>query len=365
MTSRKTALYQNHIQLKARMVDFAGWQMPIQYAPGIIKEHEAVRDHVGIFDVSHMGEIEISGSSALAFCQWIACNDASFLKPGKIQYSAILNENGGVIDDCTLYQLAEDHYLFVVNASRKAQVLNWFLKNKMEKVTITDKSDYFGLLALQGKQSQALLSEVLGRELDSIKYYEFAIAQYQGHALIVSRTGYSGEDGFEIYIPESIVVSLWEELLNKGQTFKIQPIGLGARDTLRLEMGYMLYGQDMDEATTALEAGLSWIVKMDKGNFCGKKALLAQKESGLEQKVFGLKMVDKGIPRAHYKIYKDETMLGEVTSGTFSPTLKKGIALARLSSKIKLGDDVWVEIRNEKHPAIIVKPPFATPSVKK
>lgn len=312
-----------------------------------------------------MGEIEISGSKAFEFCQTIACNDVSKLKPGKIQYSAILNEQGGVIDDCTIYQMAEQHYLFVVNASRKDQVLEWFTKHKTSGVEITDLSDNYGLIALQGKNSQALLSDVLGRELDSLKYYEFMIAQFSGNVLIVSRTGYSGEDGFELYVPTAKTAELWTSLMEKGQKYSIEPIGLGARDTLRLEMGYLLYGQDMNEQVSALQAGLSWIIKFDKGNFVGKAALLKEKEAGVSKRVRALLMEEKGIPRPHYEVMKDGNKIGEVTSGTFSPTLKQGIALALVDSDLKLGDEIGIQVRKNLVRAKVVKPPFVAGSVKK
>ena len=364
MNWKKTPLHTRHKELGGRIVEFAGWEMPVQYK-GIIEEHDNVRNHVGIFDVSHMGEIEISGPRAFEFCQTISCNDVSKLTPGKIQYSAILNETGGVVDDCTLYQLAEQHYLFVVNASRKDNVYQWFLQHQIPHVEIKDISDSYGLIALQGKKSQNLLTDVLAREFDSLGYYEFMIGQFSSSALIVSRTGYSGEDGFEIYVPTEKTDELWNILLDRGQAYQIQPIGLGARDTLRLEMGYSLYGHEMDETVSALQAGLSWIVKFDKGNFIGRTALKKEKEAGVAKKIYGLIVSDKGIPRAHYEVFQSDQKIGEVTSGTFSPTLKQGIALAMLDSKVKIGDEVKVQIRKNFVPAKVVKPPFVLGSVKK
>ncbi len=361
---KRTPLHAEHVKLGARMVEFAGWEMPIQYK-GIIEEHDAVRNKIGIFDVSHMGEIEISGSQSFEFCQTIACNDVSKLKPGRIQYSAILNEQGGVIDDCTLYQLAEQHYMFVVNASRKDQVLEWFMKHKTNHVEITDLSDDYGLLAIQGKNTQEVLSEVLGRELDSLGYYEFLIAQFSSNVLIVSRTGYSGEDGFELYVPTKKTAELWNALLEKGKAYGIEPIGLGARDTLRLEMGYLLYGQDMSETVSALQAGLSWIVKFDKGNFVGKSALMKEKEKGVSKRIRALLMEEKAIPRSHYEVMKSGSKIGEITSGTFSPTLKKGIALALVDSKVEIGDEIQVQVRKNLATAKVVKAPFVAGSVRK
>lgn len=364
LSMKRTPLYAEHVALGARMVEFAGWEMPIQYK-GIIEEHDAVRNKVGIFDVSHMGEIEISGTKAFEFCQTIACNDVSKLKPGKIQYSAILNEQGGVIDDCTLYQLADQHYLFVVNASRKDQVLEWFKKHQTSGVDITDLSDDYGLLAIQGKKSQSILSQVLGRELDSLKYYEFLIAQFDGNVLIVSRTGYSGEDGFELYVPTGKTVALWKALMDEGKQYGIEAIGLGARDTLRLEMGYLLYGQDMNEQVSALQAGLSWIIKFDKGNFVGKAALQNEKQKGVQKRIRAFVMEEKQIPRSHYEILKNGKQIGEVTSGTFSPTLKKGIALGLMDSSIEIGDEIEVQVRKNLAKAKVVKPPFVAGGVKK
>lgn len=361
---KRTPLHADHVKLGARVVEFAGWEMPIQYK-GIIDEHEAVRNDVGVFDVSHMGEIEISGTKAFEFCQTIACNDVSKLKSGKIQYSAILNEQGGVIDDCTLYQLAEQHYLFVVNASRKDVVLDWFMKHKSSQVEINDLSDHYGLIALQGKKSQKLLSDVLGKEFDSLGYYEFTIVQFASTMMIVSRTGYSGEDGFELYVATSKTQELWNKLMEYGKSHQIQPIGLGARDTLRLEMGYLLYGQDMNESVSALQAGLSWIVKFDKGNFVGRSALLKEKENGVAKRIRGLVMDEKSIPRSHYEVFQNQKKIGEITSGTFSPTLKKGIALAMLDSGIEIGDEIMVQVRKNMAKATVTKPPFVKGSVRK
>ncbi|MFH1263411.1 MAG: glycine cleavage system aminomethyltransferase GcvT [Pseudomonadota bacterium] len=361
---KRTPLYERHKSLGGKIVPFAGWEMPLEYS-GILKEHEAVRTAVGIFDVSHMGEIEIRGKQALEFCQKVSTNDASALKPGKVQYSAILNAEGGIVDDCTLYRIGEEHFLFVVNASRKENVLRWFEGHPMEGAKVEDRSDDYGLLALQGKKSEDLLSRLVHRDLSTVGYYEFTWTELSGAAVMISRTGYTGEDGFEIYLPWEKTVEIWDLLMKEGSSVGITPIGLGARDTLRLEMGYSLYGNELNEHTTPLEAGLAWIVKMDKGTFFGRNRLVEQKEKGLTRRIRGIKMIDRGIPRPHYEIYSAGRKIGEVTSGTFSPTLKQGVGLAMLPAELKEGNELSVRIREKDNRAAITKPPFVAGSVKK
>lgn len=362
--TKKTSLYEEHKRHHAKFLPFAGWDMPIEYR-GILKEHEAVRTNMGLFDVSHMGEIEVKGKGALEFCQKISTNDVSTLKPGKIQYSAILNEQGGILDDCTIYCLSPQHFLFVVNAGCKDKIFSWFNQHPIEGAVVEDKSDQYGLLALQGRSAEKLLSQLIKRDLETVKYYEFIWAEISSFAALISRTGYTGEDGFEIYVPADKTVELWNLLLESGASQGLLPIGLGARDTLRLEMGYLLYGSDMNEQTTPLEAGLSWIVKMNKGHFIGRQALLEQKEKGLSRKLFAIEMRDRGIPRSHYEVCNAEKKIGEVTSGTFSPTKKSGIALAYLPADSKVGDSVLIKMREKNVAAQIVKTPFVSGSVKK
>lgn len=364
MALKQTPLYDEHLKSGAKMVDFAGWQMPIQYT-SIVKEHELVRKSVGLFDVSHMGEIEIHGRTALNFCQKVTCNDVSKLKPGKVQYTAVLNEAGGMIDDCTLYMYHSEHFLMVVNAARKENVLNWLYMQQDPGIEIRDRSRNFALIAIQGPLSQEIVSELIGRDSQTITYYEFQVCNIMDQAIIVSRTGYTGEDGFEIYVPGEIAVKVWQSLMELGKDKGIAPIGLGARDTLRLEMGYRLYGNDMDEETTPFEAGLAWIVNMDKGFFIGCQALKEQKEQGDYSRVRGLVLEGKGIPRHGYEVYDGDTLIGVITSGTFSPTLKKGIALAKLKTNKKLGDTVSVDLRGKRALAKLVQPPFVQGSVKK
>lgn len=364
MTLKQTPLFEQHKALGAKMVSFAGWQMPIEYS-SILKEHQAVRLNMGLFDVSHMGEIEIRGKRALEFCQRVATNDASVLKSGKVQYSSILNEKGGILDDCTLYCLTEEHFLFVVNAASREKIVSWFQTHALDGAQVQDRSEDYALFALQGKKAEELLSNGIKRDLSTVRYYEFTWAEILKAAAIISRTGYTGEDGFEIYMPSKKAPEIWDFFLKQGEKKGLKPIGLGARDTLRLEMGYLLYGSDMNETVTPLEAGLSWIVKLDKGQFFGREALLKQKEEGVSRRLRGLKVKGRGIPRPHYEVWKGGEKVGEVTSGTFSPTLKKGIALAMVEKKVKLKDSVEVKIRNRTVEAEIVKPPFVQGSIKK
>jgi aminomethyltransferase len=361
---KKTPLYEAHVRLGAKMVPFAGYQMPVQYK-GIIEEHHAVRDNMGIFDVSHMGEIEIHGEAAVAFCQRVSSNDVTTLKPGKVQYSTILNQEGGIIDDCTLYCIDDQRFIFVVNASRKDEVLNWFEKHPMDGAELIDRSESTALFALQGPKCETFLGAFLDFDLSSVKYYECKKWERDGRSILISRTGYTGENGFELYIPTAQAVSLWEELLEVGKEKGLMPIGLGARDTLRLEMGYMLYGSDMDTSVTPYEAGLGWVVKLEKGEFFGRKALKNRKSEGIKRRIRAIRMTGKGIPRPHYKVFANGSEVGEMTSGTFSPSLKTGIGMAFVSTDIKLGDQIDVEIRGKVHAGEIVKPPFVKGSIQK
>jgi aminomethyltransferase len=361
---KRTPIFNQHKALRAKLVPFAGWEMPVEYK-GILAEHEAVRTNMGLFDVSHMGEIEIRGRRALDYCQRIATNDASSLKPGKIQYSCFLNDKGGIIDDCTLYRISEENFIFVVNASRRDRVMEWFTSHPMDNVEVVDRSDEYALLALQGRNAEKFLSRIIKRDLDTVGYYEFILTEFSGTAAIISRTGYTGEDGFEIYLPTNKGAESWEMLLREGAADGLQPIGLGARDTLRLEMGYLLYGNDMNEEITPLEAGLSWIVKMEKGNFIGRDALVDQKKRGVEKRLRGFKMKGRAIPRAHYELNSNGKKTGEVTSGTFSPSLKSGIGMGYVASALEIGNEISVVMRGREEAATLVKPPFVTGSVKK
>jgi aminomethyltransferase len=361
---RKTPFYGVHEKAGAKIVDFAGYAMPVQYT-GIIEEHLRVRQTAGIFDVSHMGEIEIRGAGALEFVQQITLNDVSKLTDGRVQYSAMVYQNGGMIDDMLVYNCGE-YYLLVVNASNKEKDLQWILKQAPGNVEVRDVSDDTALLAVQGPHSLNILQSLTEVELKDIKYYHFKIGILAGTRMIISRTGYTGELGFELYFParESDGGEIWEKIMGAGRAAGIGPAGLGARDTLRLEMGYLLYGNDMDEKTNPLEAGLGWITKFDKGLFIGRDALLPLREGGIQKKLVGLKIQDqagakRAIPRHGYPVVHSGEEIGTVTSGTLSPSLQTSIALAYVRPEYAgEGTTLEVSVRGNNFPFTVVKPPF-------
>ena len=357
MELKKTALHDVHVQLGARMVEFAGFHMPIQYR-SIREEHRRVRETVGVFDVSHMGEIEIKGPRALDMVQKVTINDASKLAVGQVQYSAMCYENGGIVDDLLVYRFA-DHYLLVVNAANKDKDYQWILDNKIDDCEVLDVSDAYTQLAVQGKKAEPTLQKLTEIDLSAIKYYWFTEGTLADTPMIISRTGYTGEPGFELYFANEHAVAVWNKIMEAGKEFDIEPIGLGARDTLRLEKKMCLYGNDIDETTNPLEAGLSWITKLDKGDFIGREALLKIKEEGLKRKLVAIVLEDQGFPRHGYKIYKEGKEIGHVTSGTVSPILNKGIAMGYVAIEFaKIGTHLEIEIRGKKVPAVIIKPPF-------
>jgi len=328
---KATPLNQIHRQLGARMVDFGGWDMPVQYS-GVIAEHLAVRSAAGLFDVSHMGEIEVSGPQALEFLQYAMTNDVSALVDGQIQYTAMCYETGGVVDDLTLYRFAADHYLLCVNASNSDKDFAWLQglqkRANYHDLSLINRSDDYAQLALQGPVAADILSKLTTTNLAEIKFYHFVEGEVAGIETIISRTGYTGEDGFELYCPAQDGVKLWQQLMAAGQSFGLDPIGLGARDTLRLEKGYALYGHEITAEIMPLEARLAWITKLKKGDFVGRDAMLKAKEAGLPRKQIALALTASGVPREGYPIFCDDKEVGYVTSGTMSPSLKKGIALA-------------------------------------
>ena len=328
---KATPLNQIHRQLGARMVDFGGWDMPVQYS-GVIAEHLAVRSAAGLFDVSHMGEIEVSGPQALEFLQYAMTNDVSSLVDGQIQYTAMCYETGGVVDDLTLYRFAADHYLLCVNASNSDKDFSWLQdlqkSTKYHDLNLINRSDDYAQLALQGPVAADILSKLTTTDLSGIKFYHFVEGKVAGIETIISRTGYTGEDGFELYCPAQDGVKLWQELMAAGQSFGLDPIGLGARDTLRLEKGYALYGHEITAEIMPLEARLAWITKLKKGDFVGRDAMIKAKEAGLPRKQIALALTASGVPREGYPIFCDDTEVGYVTSGTMSPSLRKGVALA-------------------------------------
>lgn len=335
------------------MVEFAGWEMPVQYR-GIQAEHEAVRSRAGLFDVSHMGEIEVTGSGASAFCQRVTSNDVGRLGPSQAQYTLLLNHQGGVIDDLVNFRLEPDRYLLCVNASRCAVDFAWLAEQAGDDVTVRDVSGGYALLALQGPSAQAVLQPLTGVDLAPIQAFHFADGEVSGVRCLVSRTGYTGEDGFELYCAAEDGVRLWDALVGSPE---VEPAGLGARDTLRLEKGFPLYGHELDETTTPREARLGWVTKLDKGAFIGSE-VLSRKEP-LTRRLAGLELEEAGIARQGYPIFHDGREVGQVTSGTRSPTLGRAIALGYVSTEAAaLGTEVQVEIRRRRVRGRIVRIPF-------
>ncbi len=358
----KTPLNQVHRELGARMVDFGGWDMPVQYS-GVIEEHVAVREAAGLFDVSHMGEVEVTGSNALDFIQQLTINDAAKLVDGQIQYSAMCYPEGGVVDDVTLYRFNATHFLFCVNASNTDKDFAWMQQvladSAMNDVTLNNRSAEFAQIALQGPKAVAILAGLTDVALADIAYYHFCEGDVAGVPMIISRTGYTGEDGFELYLPASAAVEIWQQLMTAGIPYGLLPIGLGARDTLRLEKGYALYGHELSREISPLEAGLAWITKLDKDDFVGKAALVAQKAGGVPRRRVGLMMQERGIPREGYPLFVGDREVGVVTSGTMSPTLKVGVALALVAPDVAGADtELQVAIRNRRMCAKVARPPF-------
>jgi len=355
--SQRTPLHDVHIALGAKMVPFAGFEMPVQYPAGITAEHKSVRENVGLFDVSHMGEFMIRGPQAIDFANYVTTNDVAALAVGQAQYSTILNEGGTIVDDCLVYRFP-DHLMMVVNASNKDKDLE-HIKAYMGRFdcSIEDVSDRIALLALQGPRAQEVMARFTDVNLDDIAYYHFQVATVAGvPGVILSRTGYTGEDGFELYFDASRAVEMWNALMSEGS---VTPAGLGARDTLRLEMGMALYGNDIDDGTTPYEAGLGWLVKLKKGDFVGKEALERQKAAGIPRKLVGFTMPDRAFPRHGYPVWCNGAASGEVRSGTMSPTLGIAIGTAYLPlAAAKEGTEFEVEIRGKRLPAVVQKMPF-------
>ncbi len=355
---KHTALYDIHRQLGARLVEFAGWMMPVQYS-GIREEHLAVRKRAGLFDVSHMGEIEICGLEAASFCQRIATNDVSKLGEFQAQYSLFCNPRGGVVDDVIVYKFSDERFLICVNAVNTAKDYEWLMNNKNGlAVEVTNKSSEFSQIALQGPRSQDIMSTIFMDDFSGLKKFSFRLLNWNRVDLIIARTGYTGEDGFEIFLPWGKAPELWNEILERGKQYGVQPCGLGSRDTLRIEMGYPLYGHEIDEDTNPLETGLSRFIKVDKGYFIGKEAIVGVIETGLRRKLHGFEMIDRGIPRQGYNVLNGNIMLGTVTSGTMSPSLDKPIGMAYLRTDVEFGPEIQVEIRGARRKAEIVSLPF-------
>jgi len=340
------------------MVEFAGWEMPVQYR-GAIEEHLAVRRQAGLFDVSHMGEIEVRGPRALELCQRLTANDVARVAKGQAQYNLLLNENAGVVDDIVLHRLEEDQFLICVNAANTEKDFRWMTERSGGGVAVQDASSRYVQLALQGPLAEKILQPLTPLRLEAMKPFRFALGEVCRIRCLVARTGYTGEDGFELYCDSSAGERLWNGLLDAGRDVGLRPAGLGARDTLRLERALPLYGHGLDESTTPLEAGLEWVVKFSKGSFLGREALLRQKQEGLKRKLVGLETIEPGIARSHYPILKQGERIGEVTSGTKSPTLGRSIALGYvLAGEGSVGNAVEVEIRSRRVQARIVSLPF-------
>lgn len=360
---KKTTFNSIHKKLSAKMVEFAGYEMPIQYT-SIINEHKAVRNSVGVFDVSHMGEVFIYGVRALEFVQHITVNDASKLFPGKVQYSAMCYPDGGIVDDLLVYQLADNEFMLVINASNIDKDVSWMRENNKFDVKIDNRSDEYSLLAVQGPNSGDVISEFI-KDLPELEYYHFTNGKIAGIEMIISRTGYTGELGYELYFTgdESDAEKIWNEIFKTGKEFDIQPVGLAARDSLRLEMGFCLYGNDIDQTTNPIEASLGWITKVDKGEFIGKDAIIKVKQEGASRKLVAMISDEKTFPRKGYEIIAGGKKVGTITSGTVSPIIEKPIALGYVDKPFNTaGSEVAFIIRDKEFPAVVTKLPFVKKS---
>lgn len=357
----RTPLYEEHVKLGGKMVPFAGFEMPVQYPMGITAEHRLVREGAGLFDVSHMGEFEVAGSESMDLIQALTVNDVCGMEAGQAQYSALCREDGGILDDLLVYRL-EDRWMVVVNASNRQKDLRWIRERGGGfDATVTDRSDETALLALQGPVSAAILVALTDVDLDAIRYYRFTEGAVCGVPAVISRTGYTGEDGFELYLAASDAAAVWRALLETGAPEGLGPAGLGARDSLRLEMGYALYGNDLDEEHTPLECSLGWIVKLDQGDFVGREALVRQKEEGVRTRLVGLRLTERGFPRPGYDILSGGRAVGALTSGIVSPSLGVGIAMGFVPTELAAsGTELAVDIRGRAVPAVTQRPPFYT-----
>lgn len=362
-TNKRTCLYDEHVKLNALISPFAGYDMPIQYA-GIVEEHNAVRNECGVFDVSHMGEVLISGKDAEKFVNYIFSNDISNSDNGKCFYGMMLNHQGGVVDDLLVYKMAADKYFLVINASNIEKDYNWIVSNAKDfNVTTENLSEQYGELAIQGPGAEKVIEEVLRFPVSELEFYTFKEIEYEGENIIVSRTGYTGEDGFEIYSSPAVTKKIWNELIQSG---KVVPCGLGCRDTLRFEVGLPLYGDELTDEITPIEAGLGIFVKTDKNDFIGKEAILKQKEEGVKRKIVGLELLQKAIPRHGYEVLNEnDEIIGTITTGYHSISTDKDIAMALVDVKYsKIGTPVKVRIRKKIFPAVVTAKKFYKKSYK-
>ncbi|MFZ5482109.1 MAG: glycine cleavage system aminomethyltransferase GcvT [Myxococcota bacterium] len=357
---RRTPFHEFHKEAGARLIDFGGWEMPVQYR-GILEEHAACRERVGLFDVSHMGEVRFRGPRALDAVQYLVSNDVSKLVDGQAQYTAMCNEKGGIVDDLIVYRLAEEDVLICVNAANRAKDYAWMKAHNPYKVDIANESDFWAQLAIQGRYAEQILQGLCDVGLGNVKFYSFVRGTVAGvEGCIVARTGYTGEDGFEVFLPAGAADILWTAIHSAGQGYGLADIGLGARDTLRLEMKYCLYGNDITDDTNPLEAGLGWVTKLDKGDFVGREAIVAAKQAGLARKLVGL-TVDGRIARHNSLILKDGEAVGVVTSGSRSPSLGANIALGYVPSSLAaVGTRLQVDVRGSVADAVVAKTPFYT-----
>jgi len=362
MELKKIALDQIHENLGAKMVPFAGFNMPVSYS-SLMDEHQTVRNGVGVFDVSHMGEFFLEGEGALNLIQRVCSNDASKIEIGGAQYSCLPNDTGGIVDDLLIYRLAENNYMLVVNASNIEKDWEWIKKQNTNGVSMTNRSDEYSLLAVQGPKAVETLQKITDEDLAAVKFYSFINGRIGGvDNVIISATGYTGSGGFELYIPNAHAETLWKKIFEAGEESGIKPIGLGARDTLRMEMGYCLYGNDITDTTSPIEAGLGWITKFNK-EFINSEFLQKQKEEGISKKLVSFVMEERGIPRQHYTICDENgNTIGEVTSGTQSPSLGQGIGMGYVLKEFSRADTpIWIEIRNKHISATVKKSPLIRP----
>lgn len=356
---KRTPLYDAHVGLGAKMVPFAGFEMPVQYPDGIRREHEAVRTAAGLFDVSHMGEFLVEGPDAMRFVSHVTSNDPAQLAIGQVQYSVFCHPDGGIVDDLLVYRMEDDVFRLVVNGANIAK--DWNHVSRLSDgfdVRLTDESDDIGLIALQGPAAERILQPLVDVDLDTMGFYWFERGSVDGVPGVISRTGYTGEAGFELYLPPDGIRSAWDRLLSAGAEHGLVPAGLGSRDSLRLEVGYALYGNDIDDGTSPLEAGLSWLVKLGKGDFVGRDALVAQKETGLQTRLIGFKLSERGFPRPGYDVVFRGGVVGSVRSGTLSPTLGIGIGTVYLPPDAQPGEPLAVRIRDRDLPGEVVRMPF-------
>ena len=364
---KRTPLFDAHVAAGARMVPFGGWEMPVQYT-GIIEEHRTVRSAVGLFDVSHMGEFEVTGAQALAALQVLTTNDVSALEIGQVQYSLLCVADGGIVDDLTLYRLGAERFMLTVNAANIDKDWAWVTEQSRQfrGAAWRNVSADTALIAVQGPKAEALVGRLADCDVAAIGYYRFRSGHVAGAQTVISRTGYTGEDGFELYLPARDAMRVWRALLDRGAADGVAPVGLGARDTLRLEMRYALYGNDIDETTNPIEAGLGWVVKAAKGEFTGRDAIEKVRVAGPRRKLVGIEMADRAVARHGYPVVKDGHTLGVVTSGSYGPSVDKSIALAYVEAPhAAVGADLGVDIRGQARPARVVKTPFHPSRVKK